>query len=196
VGLRQAVAGLERYIAGGAHGKRLLLAWCQPSTLASNATFVFAFEDDYAMGVLLSSLHRAWAKSRSSTLEDRLRYTSSTVFASFPWPYPVTDEQRESISVLTQSLIKRRQELCIKNNFGLTALYNSVDEGAYADIKKLHEELNDAVATAYGWPKATVHDDDKIVQLLLDLNREIVAGKRPYDPFDEQANLGTVFDFR
>jgi hypothetical protein len=75
-GLRRAVTGLDRYIVMGAHGKRL------PSLRSPdprNATY-FAFGDDYAMGVL-SSLHtRAWARSRSSTLGDRFRYTSTSVF--------------------------------------------------------------------------------------------------------------------
>ena len=32
-------------------------------------------------------------------------------------------------------------------------------------------------------PKAAAHDSDAIVQQLLELNREIAAGKRRYDPF-------------
>jgi hypothetical protein len=58
--LRRALAGLDRYIAMGAHGKRLLFVWQDPWTLASNATKVFAFDDDYAMGVLSSRTHAVW----------------------------------------------------------------------------------------------------------------------------------------
>jgi hypothetical protein len=187
VGMRRAVQGLGRYIAGVRHGKRLLLIWCEPWTLASDATNVFAFEDDYAMGILSSFAHEAWARSRSSTLEDRLRYTPSTVFSGFPWPYPVTDAQRERIAALSRSVIDRRQEICAENDFGLTVLYNAVDEGAYTDLKSLHDKLDEAVAAAYGWPKAVAHDGDEIVQRLLVLNHEIAAGTRAYDPFGTQA---------
>ena len=128
------------------------------------------------------------ARSRSSTLEDRLRYTPSTVFASFPWPYPISAEQREEIGTISTSIIKRRQEICAAGAIGLTTLYNQVDEGAYADLKALHRKLDEAVAEAYGWPKAAAHDSDAIVHQLLELNREIAAGKRRYDPFGTRAS--------
>jgi len=186
--MRTALKGLKRYITGVAQGKRLLLAWADAWTCPSNLTNVFAFDDDYAMGILSSSTHGAWAKSRSSTLEDRLRYTPSTVFASFPWPYPLSAEQREEIGIISASIIKRRQEICAASAIGLTTLYNQVDEGAYADLKALHRKLDETVAEAYGWPKAAAHDSDAIVQQLLALNREISAGKRRYDPFGTRAS--------
>jgi MmeI, target recognition domain len=187
--MRSALSGLARYVAGIRHGKRLLFVWCEPWTLASDATNVFAFDDDYAIGILSSSTHAAWARSRSSTLEDRLRYTPSTVFESFPWPYPTTGEQRERIAALSRRLIAQRQEIFEKQSFGLTALYNLIDEGAYTDLKALHGELDEAVAAAYGWPKAVAQDGGEIVQRLLILNREIAAGTRKYDPFDEELEL-------
>lgn len=70
----------------------------------------------------------------------------------------------------------------------MTALYNLVDEGAYTDLKALQRELDGAVTAAYGWPKAVAHDRDEIVQRLLELNREIAAGTRSYNPFGEQSS--------
>ncbi|MCA1704041.1 MAG: hypothetical protein LC808_12565, partial [Actinobacteria bacterium] len=70
--------------------------------------------------------------------------------------------------------------------YSLTVLYNQVDEGAYTELKALHCELDEAVAAAYGWPKAVAHDSNQIVQRLLILNREIAAGTRKYAPFDEE----------
>ena len=68
-GMRKALDPLSRFIAGNAQGKRFLFCWAEPTVCPSNLTNVFAFEDDYAMGVLTSSIHGAWAKSESSTLE-------------------------------------------------------------------------------------------------------------------------------
>lgn len=184
--MRSAVSGLKRYVAGTRHGKRLLVVWCQPWTLASDATSTYAFEDDYAMGVLTSSAHGAWAWARGSTIKGDLRYTSSSVFMTFPWPHPVSDGQRDRIGEAVRNIIERRQEICAKSGRGLTNLYNMVEEGAYQDLKALHRKLDEAVAEAYGWPKAMAHDDDELVQRLLKLNREISAGKRTYDPFGTQ----------
>ena len=67
---------------------------------------------------------------------------------------------------------------------GLTKLYNEVDEGAYADLQQLHRDLDEAVAAAYGWPKAVAHDSAESNRRLLDLNRRIFAGEVDYDPFN------------
>jgi hypothetical protein len=71
----------------------------------------------------------------------------------------------------------------MEREIGLTRLYNEVDDGAYADLAKLHRELDEAVAAAYGWPRAVAHDADETNRRLLELNREIAAGTRPYAPF-------------
>ena len=72
---RRNAQGPSRYVSGtslaDAQGKRLLLAWADAWTCPSNLTYVFAFDDDYAMGVLSSSAHGAWAWNRSSTLKAR-----------------------------------------------------------------------------------------------------------------------------
>jgi hypothetical protein len=190
-GMRVALAKKTRFIAGIAQGKRLLFAWVNTWTCPSNVTNVFAFDDDYSMGILLSSTHGAWAWSRSSTLKADLRYTPSTVFETFPWPFPVTDKQRERIAEASRRVIARRLEICEANDFGLTTLYNHVDEGAYADLAALHSKLDEAVTAAYGWPRAVAHDYNQIVQRLLALNKEIVTGIRKYDPFDAQVHADT-----
>jgi hypothetical protein len=151
--------------------------------MASDATVVFAFDDDYSMGVLLSRAHDAWAWAQSSTLETRLRYTPSSVFETFPWPDPVTDAQRERVAEASRRLLARRTEICTTENIGLTKLYNAVDEGAWTDLKALHRELDEAVVDCYGWPRAAAQDPAELVRLLTERNREIVEDDRPYDPF-------------
>jgi len=181
--MRRALNELPRYVAGTATGKRLLLAWQDVTICPSNLTNVFAFGDDYSMGVLLSRAHHAWAWSQSSTLETRLRYTPTSVFMTFAWPDPVTDAQRERVAEVSRRLLARRAEICTAEQMGLTKLYNAVDEGAWVDLKALHKELDEAVADCYGWPKSGGQDDKELVRRLTELNREIVEGNRGYAPF-------------
>ena len=157
-GMRAALAGLDRYIVMGRHGKRLLFVWADPWTLASDATKVFAFDDDYSMGVLSSRIHDAWATSRSSTIKGDPRYTNTSVFETFPWPFPLPGQQAERIGDASRAVIARRQAICADNGFGLTALYNLVDEGGYTDLRAMHRKLDEAVAAAYGWPGSVAHD--------------------------------------
>lgn len=144
------------------------------------------------MGILSSFGHGAWAVRRSGTLEDRFAYTPSSAFETFPWPHPLTDEHRERVAEASRQVIARRQAICVQEQFGLTRLYNLVDEGAYTEVRDAHRELDEAVAAAYGWPKAAARDGDEIVRRLLQLNREISAGERPYDPFGSASHQETL----
>jgi len=181
--MRAAIAGQVRFIASTATGKRLLMSWQDASVCPSNATVVFAFDDDYSMGVLLSRAHDAWAWARSSTLETRLRYTPSSAFETFPFPDPVSPDARARVAAASSALYARRSELCAEHQIGLTKLYNLMDEGAFTDLKALHLALDRAVAAAYGWPESVAQDGLELVRLLTERNREIAEGARPYAPF-------------
>ncbi len=80
-------------------------------------------------------------------------------------------------------MIDRRSEICIDRQIGLTQLYNEVDDGAYRDLAELHRQLDEAVAAAYGWPLSAAQDPSESNRFLLELNREITAGKVEYRPF-------------
>lgn len=181
--MRAAIAPLSRYIAANAQGKRILFVWCEPSVCPSNLTNVFAFDDDYSMGVLASRLHGEWARLQSSTLEDRIRYTPTSAFETFPWPPAPTLEQRAAVAHTAGALLRRRGEICADQQIGLTTLYNQVDEGAWADLRDLHRRLDVAVAAAYGWPASAAGDPDEATRRLLDLNRRIASGEIDYAPF-------------
>lgn len=179
--MRQVIEPLSRYIAGTATGKRFLFCWADSTVCPSNATNVFAFDDDYAMGVLTSSIHEAWARSESSTLRVDLRYTPTSCFETFPWPQP-DEDLRGEIGAIAKRLIERRQSICVENEIGLTDLYNRVDEGAWSEVSDLHRQLDEAVARAYDWEPPVAHDPLEIKARLAELHASITGGQ-PYHPF-------------
>jgi len=181
-GMRRALAPLSRYIAANAQGKRILFTWQEPSTCPSNLTNVFAFDDDFAIGVLASRIHGEWARAQSSTLRVDIRYTPTSAFETFPWPQP-TAAQREAIGAAARAVIARRQEICAERQIGLTRLYNEVDDGAYVDLRRLHRQLDEAVADAYDWPASVARDPAESNRRLLELNRRIAAGELEYRPW-------------
>jgi len=95
--MRHAIRGLRRFVVGTNTAKRIFFTWCDQWTCASHAVNVFAFDDDFSIGVLSCVLHTIWARAQSSTLEDRIRYTPSTAFETFPWPQP---SDREPVAAL------------------------------------------------------------------------------------------------
>lgn len=165
VGMREALKRCARYIASPAQAKRFYMV-----------------DDDYSMGVLTSAVHTRWATHQSTTLETRPRYTTAS-FATFAWP-EATPSQRRVIGDLARRIVKRRQQSCLDGKIGLTTLYNEVDDGAYKDLRELHAALDEAVAAAYGWPDSAAHDAAESNRRLLELNRDIIAGKVAYKPFD------------
>lgn len=181
--MRAALEPLDRYIAGVAQGKRIFFAWQEAWTCPSNLTNVFAFDDDFSIGLLSSTIHHEWARAQSSTLEDRFRYTPTSAFETFPWPQ-LNVAGREAVAEAARRMIARRSEVCLDRQIGLTTLYNEVDDGAYADLRDLHRQLDEAVAAAYGWPASAAYDSAESNRLLLELNRAIVAGEIEYRPFD------------
>lgn len=181
-GLRQAVAPLGRFITCNRIGKRFNFCWTDSTVCPSDLTVVFAFEDDYAMGILVSSVHGAWARSEGSTLRVDLRYTPTSCFETFPWP-DRDPKHVELIGARSVDLLKIRSEICDQEQIGLTKLYNAVDEGAWQQLAKAHRDLDEAVAKAYGWPTKVAHDPIQIKKLLAERHAAIVEGTIEYQPF-------------
>ena len=65
-----------------------------------------------------------------------------------------------------------------------------MDDGGFADLKKLHRDLDVAVASAYGWPASVAQEPDELVLRLTELNRQIASGEREYHPFPDPNELG------
>jgi len=180
-GMRAALAGLDRYLAVGATGKRTLFAWCEPAWCPSNAVYAVALDDDYAFGVLSSRPHQLWARHRGSTLETRARYTNTTVFETFPWPEP-DEATRERIAAAATRVVEERARAC-GGVRGLTDVYNLMEDGGLTALASAHRELDAAVAAAYGWPARIIEDPYEVVPRLMALNVDIATGRRTYRPF-------------
>lgn len=180
--LRKAVTPLDRFIATSAVARRFQFVWCHPNWSPSNRTIVFALDESYHIGILTSSVHVRWATAQGGTFEDRPHYTHTSAFETFPWPGP-NAAQRRGIGRIADRLIDSRRAICLDRQIGLTELYNEVDAGAYADLKELHDNLDRAVASAYGWPSSAAADSAESNRRLLELNQAIAAGEVEYQPF-------------
>lgn len=181
--MRKALAPLDRYIVCTLTGKRFLTAWQTGETCPSNAVGVIAAQDDFAMGVMSSRAHDAWAWSWSSTMKSDLRYTPTSTFLTFPFPTPEDVDVRERVASASRALHTLRSEISRERGIGLTKLYNLYGEGAFGELHSRHLELDRATAAAYGWPEANAQDPDSLVAGLRVLNEAIVSGKAAYDPW-------------
>jgi hypothetical protein len=179
--MRAALEPLARYAVLGSLGNRMLVAWVHPWIVASNSTMIFAGDDDYSMGILLSGAYDTWA--RAGTLEGDLRNTPTAALATFPWPDPVEGVRRDAVAAACVALYGRRSALCRERDIGLSTLYCLGWPEDYPDLAALHRRLDEAVAGAYGWEQSISADSAQILERLLKLNREVAEGRRPYAPF-------------
>jgi type II restriction/modification system DNA methylase subunit YeeA len=177
--MRIALAKRDRYIAVARVAKHLLFVWLPPETLPDSALIVFARDDDWFFGVLHARFHQVWALRMGTQLEDRPRYTPTTCFETFPFPWPpatllgkltrAQEDQRTAIAQAARALDTQRNEWLGNRSDPkrtLTALYNARP----AWLINAHAALDEAVAAAYGWPADL--SDDETVSRLLALNRE------------------------
>lgn len=85
--MRTALSRLPHYLVTPAVAKHRLFMWLHKDVLADHALFVFARDDNYFFGVLHSRIHEKWALRMGTSLEDRPRYTPTTTFETFPFPW-------------------------------------------------------------------------------------------------------------
>lgn len=180
--MRAAIGPLERYIATPHVSKHRIFAWLTGDVIPDHELVVIARQDDYFFGVLHSKVHELWARGTGTQLrevESGFRYTPTTTFETFPFPWPpgqepAGDPRVEAIAEAARELVdKRGRWLNPEGAAGadlerrtLTNLYNQRP----AWLELAHRKLDEAVLDAYGWPRDL--GDEEALARLLALNLE------------------------
>ncbi|OCJ67344.1 DNA methyltransferase [Agrobacterium tumefaciens] len=159
---------LSRYVACGRTTLRPVFEFVSTRINPSDAIQVFPYDDDYSYGVLQSTCHWVWFVNRCSTLTERFRYTSNTVWDSFPWPQNPTLPAIKKVAEAGKKLRLLRHQLRDKHGLSYRELYRSAELPGSHPLKNAIEELDVAVRNAYGMPKTADY-----LQFILDLNRAV-----------------------
>jgi hypothetical protein len=184
--MRKALAPLRRYIVTPLVSKFRIFAWLPVEVVPENLLNVFARDDDYFFGVLHSRVHEVWGLHMGTALEDRPRYTPTSTFETFPFPWPPGLEQKDSLLVetiaeATRQLVEKRDawlnpphvtEAELKERT-LTNLYNTRPTW----LADAHRKLDEAVFAGYDWPPTLT--DAELLERLLRLNHERAARGSP-----------------
>lgn len=159
---------LPRYCVCGQVTKRPIFEFVSSSIHPNAALQVFPLADDYSFGILQSVVHWEWFTARCSTLTERFRYTSNSVFDSFPFPQKPTQAQVAAIAKAAVELRAMRRKVMAENQMSLRELYRTMEESPNNPVSDLQEELDDAVRAAYEMKK-----NEDVLAFLLDLNRTL-----------------------
>jgi hypothetical protein len=200
--LRAANAGLRRYIVTSEVSKHRAFIFQQwPETLVDGSVVAIAAEDAFTFGVLSSRAHVVWALKAGGRLEDRPRYQNGPCYDPFPFP-EASKSSAETIRGYGESLdAHRKRQQSAHRGLTITDMYNVLEklrkgdpltakdkviheQGLVSVLKQIHDDLDAAVAEAYGWPVRQAQggpadlSDDEILRRLVDLNAERAEEER------------------
>jgi hypothetical protein len=193
--LREALAGVRRYIATGETSKHRYFVFLESEILPDNMVTGIALEDAFFLGVLSSQFHVAWALAAGGRLGvgNDPRYTKSRCFDPFPFP-DASAVQRQRVRALAERLDQHRKlRQAAHPGLTMTGMYNvlqKVRDGEELTEKEaviheqalgtvlasLHDDVDAAVADAYGWRSDLT--EPEILANLLALNIERAAEEK------------------
>jgi hypothetical protein len=153
-GLYDAIRGFKRVLVCSRHQPHWCVTFLPTGRVFSEALIVIADERSGVLAVLQSRSHEEWIRSFGSTLEDRLRYTPSDCFETFPFPRGW--ELSMSLEEAGREYHEYRAALMVRRNEGLTKTYNRFHDPDENDadiraLRGLHDAMDHAVLDAYGW---------------------------------------------
>jgi hypothetical protein len=146
-----------------------------------------ALNDAFFLGVLSSQTHTIWAAAAGGWLGigNDATYNYTDCFFKFPFP-DATPAQQARIRELAETIdAHRKRQQAQHPGLTLTNLYNVVEQlragqpltpkeqatnqqGLASVLRSLHQDLDTAVADAYGWP--TTLSDAELLSRLVALN--------------------------
>ncbi len=187
--MRNALAGLRRYIATVETSKHKPFVLLDASVCPDHKLYAIATGDAFFLGVLSSRVHLTWALAAGGRLGfgNDPTWTNSTCFLPFPFP-ACSEAQTQRIRELGEALdAHRKRQQALHPGLTLTGMYNVLEklrageplnakereiheQGLVSILKQTHDDLDAAVFAAYGWPLDLT--DEEVLERLVALNHE------------------------
>jgi type II restriction/modification system DNA methylase subunit YeeA len=111
IAMRSALRELSRFFATPEVSKHAFFAWLPTAILPDKQLIVFARQDDFSFGVLVSKIHAVWAFAQGTQVREKesgFRYTPTTCFETYPFPRP-TPAQEAAIAAAAKELNELRE---------------------------------------------------------------------------------------
>lgn len=134
----------------------------------SNQCLIIPNASMYSFGILNSYIHNVWVKFTAGRLENRLLYSATICYNSFPWP-DVSPEQKERIEQCAQKILDARDmhaDKCLADLYG---------EMMPPELMHAHKKLDKVVYEAYGL--SGNETDEEICKHLIQRYQNIVNKK-------------------
>ncbi len=152
--LSAAIAGLDRVLVIPQTSNVQAFVFLPSKMVFGHTLIVFPVSEYCSFAVLQSRFHQSWSAFLGPTMKDDLRYTPSDCFETFP--FPEGWEDRPDIEAVGLAYYEFRAALMVRNDEGLTKIYNRFHDPDDRDqeivkLRELHAAMDRAVLDAYGW---------------------------------------------
>jgi hypothetical protein len=149
--LYAAIADLDRVLVVARISRTAMTTLVPTNQVVNEKVVVFATSDTGHLALLDSAFHVLWAWRYSATRTADLQYAPSDVYETLPHPGPTP-----AMTELGALLHRVRAGIMQSRGLGLTKLYNAfhsidVTDSDLQDLRRIHAEVDAAVAEAYGW---------------------------------------------
>jgi hypothetical protein len=118
------LAGEPQLVAIARHTKHFAPVMMASTNVFSDALFVLGTARNDLYAVFQSSLHEAWARKYSGSLETRLRYSPSDCFETFAFPSGLWQTPSAGLAEIGGRYHEHRRKLMLSLWLGLTDVYN------------------------------------------------------------------------
>ena len=152
------------------------IGFCDKKIIPSNLASFISGAKPYILSILTSKLCMNWVKTVGGKLEERLRFSASTVYNTFPFP-SITDKQKEELTICTFRILEEREKYPKKT---LAQLYDpdKMPEG----LREAHR-LND-LAVERCYRSKPFENDEERLEYLFKLYEKMI---------EEEKNTGSLF---
>ena len=152
--LQGAISGMDRVLVISRVGQQAAFTFLPQHMVFAETIIAFPCPSSAAFCTLQSRSHEIWARFFGSSLEERLRYTPSDCFDTFPFPHGW--ETHPKLEAVGKDYYDFRTEIMVKNNEGLTKTYNrfhspNENDAETVHLRSLHSDMDRTVLDAYGW---------------------------------------------
>lgn len=194
--MRKALSGVKCYFAISEVSEHCVfrrLDW--PHDLVDGGIVAIASDDPMIFGILHSRIHVEWAVAAGGRMGkgNTPRYQNTFCFDPFPFPQ-ATEEQAAKIRRLGEQLDEhRRSQQKLYPTLMMTSMYNVLEklrndealspkeeiwheQGLVSVLRQIHDDLDESVAAAYGWPADL--SEEEILERLVALNNERVEEEK------------------
>ena len=158
--LYSAIAKMERVLFHGFTSKYVCFGFVPAKNIVyAGPHVVIALEKYQSFCLLQCTIYDAWVFSNCSTHETQLRFAPSDCFETFPFPTSTANLEQ-----IGEKYYTHRQKIMLTRQEGLTKTYNrfhNPDETNpdIEQLRTLHIEMDNAVATAYSWEDIELDHD-------------------------------------